>query len=96
MASPHAQGSRPVIKGFKNFLMRGDVIVVAVGLVVALAFSALITAFTATIITPIINRFAGSTGNGLGIQLGDRGNAKTFLDIGGPGSICMASRSGSR
>ena len=27
------------MKGFKNFLMRGDVIVVAVGLVVALAFS---------------------------------------------------------
>src|SRR5208282_2537705 len=27
------------VRGFKNFLMRGDVIVVAVGLVVALAFS---------------------------------------------------------
>ena len=31
------------MRGFKNFLMRGDVIVVAVGLVVALAFSSLIT-----------------------------------------------------
>ena len=29
------------MRGFKNFLMRGDVIVVAVGLVVALAFSIL-------------------------------------------------------
>ena len=28
-----------MIKGFKNFLMRGDVVVVAVGLVIALAFS---------------------------------------------------------
>jgi len=28
-----------MLKSFKNFLMRGDVIVVAVGLVVALAFS---------------------------------------------------------
>jgi len=37
------------MKGFKNFLMRGDVIVVAVGLVVALAFSGLITAFTTDI-----------------------------------------------
>ena len=35
------------MRGFKNFLMRGDVIVVAVGLVIALAFSALIAAFTA-------------------------------------------------
>ena len=34
------------MRGFKNFLMRGDVIVVAVGLVIALAFSAVITAFT--------------------------------------------------
>ena len=31
------------MRGFKNFLMRGDVIVVAVGLVIALAFSMLIT-----------------------------------------------------
>ena len=30
------------MKGFKNFLMRGDVIVVAVGLVVALAFNAVL------------------------------------------------------
>lgn len=28
-----------MIKGFKNFLLRGDVMVVAIGLVVALAFS---------------------------------------------------------
>ena len=34
------------MRGFKNFLMRRDVIVIAVGLVVALAFSMLITAFT--------------------------------------------------
>ena len=32
--------------GFKNFLMRGDIIVVAVGLAIALAFSALIASFT--------------------------------------------------
>ena len=41
-----AERRRNMFRGFKNFLMRGDVIVVAVGLVVALAFSALITAFT--------------------------------------------------
>jgi hypothetical protein len=31
-----------MVEGFRNFLMRGDVIVVAVGLVVALAFSTLV------------------------------------------------------
>ena len=50
-----------MLKGFKNFLMRGDVIVVAVGLVVALAFSGLILAFTTDIISPIVARFQGGS-----------------------------------
>ena len=33
------------MRGFKNFVLRGDVIVIAVGLVIALAFSALILAY---------------------------------------------------
>ena len=60
------------MKGFKNFLMRGDVIVVAVGLVVALAFSGLITAFTTDIINPIVSSFQGGKSLGLGVQLGAR------------------------
>jgi large conductance mechanosensitive channel len=71
-----------MIKGFKNFLMRGDVVVIAIGLMVALAFSTLIKAFTDAIVNPILNRLQGGGGIGLGIQLGDDGNAKTFLDIG--------------
>ena len=70
------------MRGFKNFLMRGDVIVVAIGLVVALAFSGLIAAFTADIISPIVARFQGGHSIGLGIQLGSPGNPKTFIDIG--------------
>ena len=69
-------------KGFRNFLMRGDVVVIAIGLMVALAFSTLIKAFTDAIINPILNRFQGGGGIGLGVQLGDEGNTKTFLDIG--------------
>ena len=68
------------MRGFKNFLMRGDVIVVAVGLVVALAFSMLITAFTTYIINPIIASF--SSGNvGLGVEIRS-GNPKTLADFG--------------
>ncbi|HYB14750.1 MAG TPA: MscL family protein, partial [Streptosporangiaceae bacterium] len=69
------------MRGFKNFLMRGDVIVVAVGLVVALAFSMLITAFTTYIINPIVAAAGGKTGNGLGFYVSDH-NPKTFVDIG--------------
>jgi large conductance mechanosensitive channel len=70
------------MRGFKNFLMRGDVIVVAVGLVVALAFSMLITAFTTNIINPLLARIQGKNAIDLGVQLGTAGNAKTFLDFG--------------
>jgi large conductance mechanosensitive channel len=69
------------MRGFKNFLMRGDVIVIAVGLVVALAFSMLITAFTTDVINPIVAAAGGKSGNGLGFYVSDH-NPKTFVDIG--------------
>jgi large conductance mechanosensitive channel len=68
------------MRGFKNFLMRGDVIVVAVGLVIALAFSALITSFTTNIINPIIQSFVPGS-HGLGFQIRS-GNPKTLVDFG--------------
>ena len=69
------------MRGFRNFLLRGDVIVVAIGLVVALAFSALIAAFTATIINPLIQSISGGK-LGLGVLIRS-GNPKTYLDFGG-------------
>jgi large conductance mechanosensitive channel len=68
------------MRGFKNFLMRGDVIVVAVGLVIALAFSALINSFTTYIVNPLIQSFTGSK-VGLSVQIRS-GNPKTILDFG--------------
>ena len=69
--------------GFKNFLMRGDIVTVAVGLAVALAFSALIASFTANIINPIVTRAQGGHAVGLGVQLGSDNNKATFLNFGG-------------
>jgi large conductance mechanosensitive channel len=71
-----------MIRGFKNFLMRGDVIVIAVGLIVATAFSTLIKAFTDNLVNPLIARAQGGASSGLGVQLGEKGNAKTFWDFG--------------
>ncbi|MDE3081996.1 MAG: MscL family protein [Acidobacteriota bacterium] len=56
-----------MIKGFKNFLMQGDLIVIAVGLVVALAFSTLIKAFTDSIITPLVGALESSAGGSPGL-----------------------------
>ncbi len=57
-----------MIKGFKNFLMQGDLITIAVGFVVAIAFSTLILAFTSNVITPLVNAAGGggAAGKGLG------------------------------
>ena len=71
-----------MLTGFKNFLMRGDIVTVAVGLAVALAFSALIAAFTANIINPIVARAQGGHSIGLGVQLGNDNNRATFLNFG--------------
>jgi len=71
-----------VLRGFKNFLLQGNVVVIAVGLVVALAFSMLITAFTANIVDPIITRIQGKHALGLGVQLGQPGNTATFMNFG--------------
>jgi large conductance mechanosensitive channel len=58
-----------LLKGFKNFLMQGDLIVVAVALVIALAFSTLIKAFTDNIITPLVNAAGGGGTTGLGVHV---------------------------
>jgi large conductance mechanosensitive channel len=67
------------MKGFKNFLMQGDLIVIAVGLVVALGFNTLIKSFTDAIIKPLVNAAQGGNGAlGLGWTLnGQR------IDLGG-------------
>jgi large conductance mechanosensitive channel len=72
-----------MLKGFRNFLMRGDVIVVAVGLVVALALSNLVKAFTDNIINPLIASVQGGIkGPGLGWQLVHGGSDATYLNLG--------------
>jgi large conductance mechanosensitive channel len=70
-----------MLRGFRNFMMQGDLIVVAVGLVVALAFSTLVKAFTDNIITPLVNAAGGGkAGSGLGWTLhGQRINVGAFV-----------------
>lgn len=55
----HRRKETSMLRAFKNFLMQGDLVVIAVGLVVALAFSVLIKAFTDNIITPLVNAAGG-------------------------------------
>jgi len=48
-----------LIKGFKDFLLRGNVVDLAVAVVIGAAFSNLVSAFTTSFLTPLINLFGG-------------------------------------
>jgi large conductance mechanosensitive channel len=70
-----------MIQGFKTFIMRGNVVDLAVAVVIGAAFSAVVTSFTSNIINPLIAALGGGSVNGLGFQLVS-GNPKTVVDIG--------------
>ncbi|MDQ4084510.1 MAG: large conductance mechanosensitive channel protein MscL [Actinomycetota bacterium] len=73
-----------MLKGFKDFILRGNIVDLAVAVVIGTAFVALVTAFTESFINPVLAvSGGGSVGEGLGVQLGEEGNAATFIDIGG-------------
>jgi large conductance mechanosensitive channel len=70
-----------MIKGFKDFLLRGNVVDLAVAFVIGAAFAGVIMAFTENIIQPIINSVGGRESLGLGFFIRDN-DQKTFVDIG--------------
>ena len=70
-----------MLKGFKDFLLRGNVIDLAVAVVIGAAFTALVTAFTANMIEPVLNTFGGVDAAGWGFYI-DPDNPDTFVNIG--------------
>jgi large conductance mechanosensitive channel len=48
-----------MIKGFKDFILRGNVVDLAVAVVIGLAFGAVVTALVTDIITPLIAAIGG-------------------------------------
>jgi large conductance mechanosensitive channel len=47
------------LQGFKDFVMRGNVIDLSVGIVIGAAFAALVTSFTSSFVEPLIKVFGG-------------------------------------
>lgn len=70
-----------MLKGFKDFLLRGNVLDLAVAVVIGTAFTAIVTAFTEYVINPLIAALGGDNEMGWGFQvLSD--NPATFINIG--------------
>lgn len=49
-----------LLQEFKDWIMKGNLIAIAVGLIIALAFADLVTAFVDNIISPIIGAIGGT------------------------------------
>ncbi|KQB83540.1 large-conductance mechanosensitive channel protein MscL [Corynebacterium oculi] len=71
-----------MLKGFKDFILRGNVIELAVAVVIGSAFTAIVTSFTDNIINPLIAALGTSPDvDGLAIEL-RAGDAATRIDFG--------------
>lgn len=67
-----------MIKGFKEFLMRGNIVDLAVAVVIGTAFTGLVTKFTDSIIQPLINRIGAGKDSSYGILMIDIGGGQTI------------------
>ncbi|WP_406266322.1 large conductance mechanosensitive channel protein MscL [Nocardia sp. NBC_00881] len=70
-----------MLKGFKEFLFRGNVINLVVSVVIGIAFVAIITAFTNAVINPILAVLYGNDEKHIGFWL-VADNPETFVQIG--------------
>ena len=77
---PSPEGSHHVLKGFKDFLMRGNVIDLAVAVVIGTAFTAIVTSIADNLIRPIIAAIGGAEVTGLSWTIVD-GNDASRIDF---------------
>ena len=70
-----------MLKGFRDFILRGNVVELAVAVVIGGAFTALVGVFGESVINPLIAVFGGPDATGWGFQI-LAGNEATFVDVG--------------
>ena len=70
-----------MLKGFKDFIMQGNVIDIAVAVVIGTAFAAIVDSFTTAIINPLIALLGGNNEIGFAVQLLPD-NPETVMDFG--------------
>ena len=58
-----------MLKGFKDFIMRGNVIELATAVIIGSAFTAIVKSITDSIIQPIINSLGSAEVGAVGFQI---------------------------
>jgi large conductance mechanosensitive channel len=69
-----------MLKGFKEFLARGNIIDLSVAVVIGTAFTGLVTKFTESVIQPLIDRIGAGGQSSVGILKISIGGGK-FIDF---------------
>jgi large conductance mechanosensitive channel len=69
-----------MIKGFKDFLMRGNIIDLAVAVVIGVAFTTLVKAFTDSVVQPLIARIPAGKPNSSLLRIGIGGGQAIDLN----------------
>ena len=68
-----------MIQEFKDFIAKGNVMDMAVGIIIGAAFTAIVTSLVDDLITPIISLFMGGIDfSSMGISLGEGEDAAVF------------------
>ncbi len=70
-----------MLEGFKKFLMRGNVLDLAIAVVIGTAFATVVKTVVDNLVSPLIAAIGGSNVNGLAVQINDK-NEKTIIDFG--------------
>jgi large conductance mechanosensitive channel len=69
-----------MLKGFKEFILRGNVVELAVAVVIGAAFGAIVTAFTDGLLKPLVNAVTPAASPGLGLTI-IPGKESTYIDF---------------
>jgi large conductance mechanosensitive channel len=72
------EGFERMLKGFKEFLSRGNIVDLSVAVVIGTAFTALVTKFTESIIQPLISRIGAGGESNYGILRINIGGGQTI------------------
>ena len=70
-----------MLKGFKDFLLRGNVVDLAVAVVIGAAFTAVVQQFTSSFLNPLIGVFTGSKEGEVGGEFVWSGEHFTYGDF---------------